>query len=318
MKTYKQLAQEERYLISAYLKLGWSLRAIGLELGRSASTISREIRRNATTHDGAYRPSNAVSYARARRRRCRRGAKFKPQQYALVNRYLKKKWSPDQIVEVLRPTGQLEMCRESIYRYIRRDKKAGGVLYKHTRLMTKHARKRYGRRDSRGVLPGKRHITERPPEVELRQEIGHWEGDTVIGKDLHHCLLTLVERATGMCVIKKLKARSGSEANRALRAALLEHGTMIKTITFDNGTEFHDYKKLEDEFAVTCYFATPYHSWERGSNENLNGLIRQYLPKGTCMKDLTQAQCNHIAKELNTRPRKRFGYLTPEVMYARQ
>lgn len=317
MTHYRQLAREERYLISAYLKAKWSLRAIAAELGRSPSTISREVRRNATTHDGAYRPSKADRYAGARRRRCRRGPKFTERQYALVRRYLRKKWSPKQIVGTLKPQGALDMSHESIYRYLLRDKQAGGKLWKNLRLKTKLRRKRYGKHDWRGVLRGKKHITERPPEVELRQEVGHWEGDTVVGKDLRHSILTLVERATGLTVIRKLKARNTQETNKALRAVLKQHGARMKTITFDNGTEFHDYEEIEKEFCIDCYFATPYHSWERGTNENTNGLIRQYVPKGTCMKNLTQAKCDWIARELNTRPRERYGFKTPEAMYGR-
>jgi len=317
MTHYRQLAREERYLISQLLQMGLSQRAIAAKLGRSPSTVSREVRRNATTHDGAYRHCKADRYARARRRRCRRGPKFTPEQYALVRRYLRKKWSPEQIVGTLKPQGLLDMSHESIYRYIYRDKSAGGELWRHLRLKTKLRRKRYGKHDWRGVLRGKKHILERPVHVELRQEVGHWEGDTVVGKDLRHSILTLVERATGLVEIRKLKARNALETNKALRAVLKKYGAAMKTITFDNGTEFHDYAAIEQEFGVDCYFATPYHSWERGSNENTNGLIRQYLPKGTCMKSLGQAKCDWIARELNTRPRKRYGFKTPEAMYGR-
>jgi len=219
MTHYRQLAREERYLTSAYLKAKWSLRAIASELGRSPSTISREVRRNATTHDGAYRPSKADRYAGARRRRCRRGPKFTEQQYVLVRRYLRKKWSPRQIVGTLKPQGLLDMSHESIYRYLLRDKQAGGELWRHLRLKMKLRRKRYGKHDWRGVLRGKKHITERPREVELRQEVGHWEGDTVVGKDLRHSILTLVERATGLTVISKLKARNDMNANLPKRSA---------------------------------------------------------------------------------------------------
>lgn len=317
MKQYKQLAQEERYLISELLKLGFSQRAIAARLGRSPSTVCREIWRNATKYDGAYRHCRAQEYTNGRRRRSRRGSKIDPQQYAIVRFYLRKKWSPKQIVGTLRPQGLLDMSHQSIYRYLVRDKKTGGVLWKHLRLKMKLRRKRYGKHDWRGVLRGKKHILERPSEVELRKEIGHWEGDTVVGKDLRHSILTLVERATGLTVIRKLKARNTKETNKALRAALRKYGARMKTITFDNGTEFHDYREIENEFGVDCYFATPYHSWERGTNENTNGLIRQYLPKGSCMKKLTQAKCDWIARELNTRPRERYDFETPEAMYGR-
>lgn len=317
MKHYKQLAREERYLISELLKLGYSQRAIAAQLGRSPSTVCREIRRNATKYDGAYRHCRAQEYTNGRRRRCRRGARFDPQQYALVRYYLRKKWSPKQIVGTLRPQGLVSMSHQSIYRYVVCDKRAGGQLWKHLRLKMKLRRKRYGKHDWRGVLRGKKHIKERPPEVEWRQAVGHWEGDTVVGKDLRHSILTLVERATGLTVIRKLKARNAKETNKALRAVLRKYGARMKTITFDNGTEFHDYQAIEKEFGVDCYFATPYHSWERGTNENTNGLIRQYLPKGCCMKSLTQAKCDWIARELNTRPRERYGFKTPEAMYGR-
>ncbi len=136
-----------------------------------------------------------------------------------------------------------------------------------------------------------------------------------MGRDQRACLLTLVERCSGYAIIKKLTARTAAQANQAVGSALAEHRGRVETLTFDNGTEFHSYKQIEARFPVICYFATPYHSWERGSNENLNGLIRQYLPKGTCLKSLTQQECDRIAFELNTRPRKRHGFKTPMEVY---
>jgi IS30 family transposase len=312
---YRQLAQEERYLIAVYLRLGLSLSAIARELGRHPSTVSREVRRNRTRYDGAYRPEKAQKYARGRLRRCRRKRRFTVEDLALVESYLKEKWSPDQIATTLKQTGQLSMSHESIYKHIRRDKLAGGKLFKHTRLMPKYGRKRYRSVDFRGILPGKRHISERPKEADDRSCIGHWEGDTVVGPG-KHCLLTLVERMTGYGIIEKLAARTKAEATAAATRAIARHGKKFKTITFDNGTEFHDYALLEQRFPIECYFATPYHSWERGCNENFNGLVRQYLPKGMCLKKVTQAHCDYIAKALNTRPRKRHGYRTPEALYA--
>lgn len=192
-----------------------------------------------------------------------------------------------------------------------------GTLYKHLRIVPKRRRKRYNSHDSRGRLQGKRMIEERPPEIEHRTSIGHWEGDTVIGSDRHHCIVTLVERMTGFLIIKKIKARSVEEVNKACMEAIREHERNFKTITFDNGTEFHGYKKLEEAFPVICYFAHPYHSWERGTNENTNGLIRQYIPKKSCMKSISQTDCDRIAYKLNTRPRKRLGFKTPYELYYR-
>jgi IS30 family transposase len=151
--------------------------------------------------------------------------------------------------------------------------------------------------------------------VEARKELGHWEGDTMVGSDLHHGVLTLVERRSGLVIIKKVNSRTTDSVTPAASGAVEQHRANFKTITFDNGTEFHGYKALEERFPIKCYFARPYHSWERGTNENTNGLIRQYLPKRTSMKHLTQEQCDMIAFKLNSRPRKRHGYLTPQQVY---
>jgi IS30 family transposase len=226
------------------------------------------------------------------------------------------RWSPEQISGILKVHGPFTISHETIYKRIIHNKKEGGQLYKDLRIMPKARRKRYNSRDSRGILPGKRHISTRPAVVETRKQLGHWEGDTVIGKDLHHCILTLVERKSGFAIIKKLASRTTAEVIQAAIAALREHEGKFKTITLDNGTEFHEYRTLEDLFPIQCYFATPYHSWERGSNENLNGLIRQYLPKGVSMRGLTQADCDRIAFKLNSRPRKRHGYKTPLEVYS--
>jgi transposase, IS30 family len=315
--TYHQLTQEERYRITA-LRMGRCSRAeIARQLQRHPSTIGRELRRNLTHHDGEYRAEKAHSYATARRRRCRRRARFSAADMAQVARLVRRKFSPEQIVGVWKRTGGLRISHETIYRQIRWDKQAGGDLWRHTRILSKFGRKRYRSHDSRGVLPGKRPITERPLAVELRRRVGHWEGDTVMGSDLHHCVLTLVERKTGYAIIKKLKARTMHEVTHAASRAIRRHCRNFKTLTLDNGTEFHDYARLEQRFPLKVYFATPYHSWERGSNENFNGLLRQYLPKGTCMSTVTQRRCNQIADDLNHRPRKRHGFKTPATMYHR-
>lgn len=165
------------------------------------------------------------------------------------------------------------------------------------------------------MLPGKRHISQRPAEVESRETLGHWEGDTVVGSDRYHCVLTLVERKTGYTIIKKMPNRTAKSVVTVALHAIAQHRRTFKTLTLDNGTEFHGYEELEQRFPIICYFATPYHSWERGSNENLNGLFRQYVPRGTSMKSLTQTDCDQIANQLNSRPRKRLGFKTPNEVY---
>ena len=199
-----------------------------------------------------------------------------------------------------------------------RNRSAGGYLHTHLRQANKYRRKWYRSKDSRGQLPGKRKIDERPAAVERRHQLGHWEIDTVMGKyGTRPCIVTVVERTTGFVLIGKLKARTTEEANRSTIELIRRHRDRFRTITADNGTEFHGYQAVEDQTNAKYYFATPYHSWERGTNENTNGLIRQYLPKGMSMVRLTQKRCDDIAHELNNRPRKRHGYKTPaEVFYA--
>ncbi len=316
--SYHQLSQQERYTITALLITRHSRAEIARQLGRSASTVSRELGRNRTHYDDKYRAELAHSYATARRRRVRRGFHHTTEQWRQVLQLLKDKWSPEQISSTLRLRGSFRISHETIYQYVWSDKWAGGALYKHLRLMPKLRRKRHNSKDSRGVLPGKRHISQRPAVVESRREFGHWEGDTVVGKDLHHCILTLVERQTGFAIIKKMDSRTAPVATRAAVSAIGRLPQDFRTITLDNGTEFHDYKAWEEHFPLQCYFATPYHSWERGTNENLNGLIRQYLPKGMSFKALTQTDCDYIAFQLNTRPRKRHGYRTPLELYCQR
>lgn len=312
---YEQLTTRERYLIVEHKSMGWSLRKIGKALCRSASTISRELRRNADSSDGRYRVEKADSYARARRRRSRRGSHFKPQEMAQVQRLMGRKWSPEQVSGRLRKRSGLCIGTSTIYRWLTRDKAAGGKCWLQTRQLAHRYRKGYRVPDLRGRMSGKRGLSERPRPAEDRSEVGHLEGDTVMGKDGRHCLLTLVDRMTRKVRILKLPARQAAEVNKALirevRAGRLE----MKTLTLDNGTEFHGFKELEDKLAIKVYFAQPYHSWERGTNENTNGLIRQYLPKGSCFKELTQTRCNEIERELNDRPRKILGFSTPNEAY---
>lgn len=315
--TYHQLTQEERYLISSGVRLKRSQRELAKLLGRSPSTVSRELRRNATAHDGLYRAIKAHGYASARRRRSRRGPQFSHRVLSKVDAAVRQRWSPEQIVGTFRAEGQLVPSHETIYRRLRRDKRNGGSLWRFTRILSKMGRKRYRSRPARGVLLGKRHISERPAIVQSRGRMGDWEADTVMGTGSSHCLLTMVERRSGFTLIRKLNARTMTEATQAASQAIARMRGRFRTLTFDNGTEFHDYETLERQFGVTCYFATPYHSWERGTNENLNGLLRQYLPKGMCLRWVNQAQCDQIARQLNDRPRKRHNFKTPREVFTR-
>jgi transposase, IS30 family len=316
---YHQLTMGERYRIARMKSMGEGCRAIARKLQRSPSTISRELRRNADTSNGRYRVDKAHSYAVARRRRSRRGTHFEPGEVQLVHELMGHKWSPQQISGRLKALGALEIGTSTIYRWIRRDKARGGGLWQRTRRLSRRYRKGYRVVDRRGRLMGKRSIDERPLRVQQRLEFGHWEGDTVMGRDGRHCILTLVERKTLKVRIRKLPARQAVEVNKVLHQELgPKRDLVIKSLTLDNGTEFHGYAQLEQKHDTKFYFARPYHSWERGTNENTNGLIRQYLPKGTCFKDLTDRQCRTIEEALNNRPRKKLGFATPDEAYDEQ
>lgn len=301
-------------MIAALKRQGLSTPAIAEQLGRHRSTIWRELKRNATAHDGWYRPAKAVQYTQARRRRSRRNQRFAGASFKLVKEKLKLKWSPEQISGWLAKEGILRMSHETIYRYIWRDRRSGGNLWRYLRGSLKKKRKRYNAYDSRGRLSGKRHIAQRPNWIEKRKSFGHWEIDTVMGSDDQHCVVTLVERQTGYALVGKLPNRTKLATAKRTIQLMKRSGLLFKTITSDNGTEFHAYKEVEKATGVKFYFARPYHSWERGSNENWNGLLRQYLPKRQSMKALDQRGCTQITKALNERPRKRYNWRTPSEM----
>ena len=316
MMPYHQITAEERYALMVLQGQGLCPAAIARALGRHRSTVTRELARNATRHDGYYRPQLADFYARGRRSRSRRNTQFTTADWAGIDALLCADWSPEQIVGWYARFHLLAISHETIYRHIWADKRAGGQLHVHLRCANKPWRKRYGSYDSRGRLAGKRPIESRPAGAENRSRFGHWEGDTVLGDSQGGaCILTLVERKSGYTVIGKLAHRLGSAVNARARQLIRAQPRLVRTITVDNGTEFHAYKALEATVAARVYFATPHHSWERGTNENTNGLIRQYLPKRTSMEHVTQRDCTRIATKLNRRPRKRLGFRTPEECY---
>lgn len=311
-----QITLEERYAIQAMRRQRLSIRAIARELGRAPSTVSRELSRNRRP-SGRYSPDVAHSYTVARRRRSRRNTHFTDDEWVLVEHLVSLDWSPEQVSGWLRLHGIMRISHETIYLYIWRDKARGGKLWMHLRQATKKRRKRYRSYDSRGRLAGKRHISERPPEVETRGVAGHWEIDTIKGDSQGaHSAVTMVERKTGYTVMGKLSRHTASECAERCIEIVSRHAGRVATITSDNGTEFHSYAQVEAATGALFYFATPHHSWERGTNENTNGLIRQYLPKRTSMAHVTQADLDAIATRLNTRPRKRLGFRTPEECYA--
>jgi IS30 family transposase len=315
--TYRQITYIERYSLGLLRRQGLCPAAIARILGRHRSSILRELRRNRARSDGTYRPPLADWYARGRRSRARRNRRFTPAEWARIQSLLREDWSPEQIAGRLRRDRTLRISHETIYRYVWADKRAGGTLYTHLRGARKQRRKRYGCYDSRGRLAGKRPIAERPPIVAARGRVGDWEADTMLGaSQAGPCVLTLVERKTGYVALRKLRIRRAAEVNVQAIRSFHAQPRPVHTVTVDNGTEFHEYAALERATATRFYFATPHHAWERGTNENTNGLLRQYLPKRRSMAHLTQLDCHRIAAKLNHRPRKRLGYQTPEECYA--
>lgn len=308
--SYHQITPEERHTISILRRQHHTVDQIARYLQRHRSTIYREFKRN-KCNDGRYRIYKACRRARVKRSKSRRNLHFSKQDFRPVRALLRKKWSPEQVSGFLKLINALSISHETIYKYIWADKKQGGSLYKYLRGARKNCRKRYRSYDSRGRVSNKRHISERPKSVEDRKTTGHWEIDTVMGKGSKDCIVTLVERKSGFVQIGKLRNRTKKELNQRTIKLIRKFSSNYQTITADNGTEFHGYKEIEKLTSVAFYFATPYHSWERGTNENTNGLIRQYLPKGTSMAKINQHHCRHIANQLNSRPRKRHGYKTP-------
>lgn len=314
---YHQLTSGERHALSALRKQGCSQADTARALGRSPSTISRELKRNSTQNHW-YRPAVADEMTRGRRSRSRRNRRFTAQDWDLVCSLLRQLWSPEQIAGRLALEGRLLISHETIYRYVWNDRRRGGSLYLCLRGARKQKWKRYRSYDSRGRLTGKRPITDRPPGAENRSRIGHLEGDTVLGALDRHCVLSLVDRKSGYLLLGKLRSRTTVATNRRATSLIKRAPRRTRTLTLDNGTEFHGYKDLERATGTTVFFATPHHSWERGTCENTNGLIRQYLPKRRSMARVTQNDCDQIAAALNSRPRKRHAFLTPAELYEYQ
>ncbi len=311
--TYHQITLAERYQMASLRAVGARPAAIARELGRHPSTILRELRRN-RNWEHRYRAHTAHGRALTRRSVSRRNTRLAAADWQRVVRSLRARWSPEQIAGWGRLTGLVRVSHETIYRYVAADRHAGGTLYRCLRGARRLRRRRAGsaRRGSGLLGPS---ITTRPASVDRRRRIGHWEVDTVLGRGSRDCILSLVERKTGYVLIGKLPVRTADAfAHRAI-PLIRAQARPVRTITADNGVEISGYRAIERRTGARFFFATPYHAWERGTNENTNGLIRQYLPKGQSMAGLTQRDCAHIARQLNQRPRKRLGYRTPEECY---
>jgi IS30 family transposase len=307
------LTLEERYQIQFMRRFGVGYNKISQSLGRSRSTIDREVERNLGA-DGHYDASRADSFARARlRSRARANARrIDPATWERVHNDLALHWSPEQIAGRLRlEDAAMRVSHESIYTHVYADKRTGGQLW---RLLAcqKSRRRRYGSgRARRHLIPNRVPIEMRPAIVEGNTRFGHWEGDTLADASHRNAIVTLVERRSMFIVLAAVLKRTAELVCGAIVNALGRVNLPVHTLTLDNGAEFCAHGRITEALGTRCYFARPYAAWQRGLNENHNGLVRRYIPKRSSLANYTPAQLDIIAARLNNRPRKKLGYLTP-------
>ena len=304
---YKHLSQAERYQIYALMKAGHDQTQIAKLLDRHKSTISRELIRN--TGSRGYRPKQACELSAERAQNSRNAPTVEPWVREEASSLVRMQWSPEQIA------ARLPISHETLYQHVYADKAQGGVLWKSLRCQ-KQKRKRYaGGRDRRGQIPHRRPLSDRPVHIELRKQVGHWECDTVISANHKGAIVTMVERKSGFSVIVKVSQKTSELVSRAFIEGLRPYMVRVITLTYDNGKEFAGHIQIDLALNSTSYFARPFASWERGSNENFNGLLRQYVPKKRSLNTVTEDEITMIQNRLNNRPRKRLGFKTPAEVF---
>lgn len=306
-----QLSLEQRYKIAAYKDMDMGVTEISTRTGIPKCTVSRELRRNGNT--GGYDAKRAQRLCEKRRKH----GHFKICDGLLVrvDEMLQEQYSPEQISGRLALCHGIALSHECIYQFVYRDRRQGGERHQNLRLGRKKRRKRLGRPDNRGKIPNKTMIDQRPAHINERREYGHFEGDTVVGAGHQGVLVTLVERKSKLALIARADDKSAEAVKHQIVKLFEQSPIAAKSVTFDNGTEFALHEQIAAEANVHVYFAFPYHSWERGLNENTNGLIRQYFPKKKNLKELTDEQVCAVQNKLNNRPRKSLGFLTPIEFY---
>ena len=305
--TYQHLSQTERYQIYILMKDGKTQSQIAQLMDRHKSTISRELARN--TGNRGYRPRQACLLAQERSLGSRNATQITIAEWGKTVDCLLEKWSPVQIAN------QVGISHETIYRHVYADKAAGGSLYQQLRCQKKRKKRYASGRERRGQIIGRRPISERPAHIETRAQVGHWEGDTVIGAAHKQAVVTLVERKSGYAVLAKVKNKTSDLVSAAIISKLSPLAPLVKTMTFDNGKEFAGHSTIDTALNSTTYFADPFASWQRGSNENFNGLLRQYIPKKRALSTVTDKELRMIQDQLNNRPRKRLGFKTPSEVF---
>jgi len=312
---YNQLTEVERNQIYVLLQEDVSLSRIAEILGRDSSTIGREIRRNRGQR--GYRPRQAHRKAQERRH-IPRNFKMTPEVVAHIEEKLREEYSPEQISGTMQKHVGIRVSHERIYQHIWQDKKLGGDLYRKLRIAgVKKRRKRYGQKDWRGKIPNRTDIDQRPAIVEKKTRIGDWEADLVSGVHHRGFLVTLVERRSKYTLIGQVRQKISVEVKKEIVRLLAPHKEQVQTITYDNGREFTAHELINESLDCQSYFAKPYHSWERGLNENTNGLIRQYFPKGMDLREVSRKEIAFAMKRLNHRPRKTLAFKPPHDIFVK-
>lgn len=306
---YKQLTSEQRYTISVLLQNRTKQKDIAKAINVSASTVSREIRRNSGVRRHYNWETAQANAVQTRRRKPGNRSVDKDVMEEAKRLLITEQWSPEQISGVLAKDGKY-ISHETIYRMIRKDKAEGGTLYKHCRHKLKHRTRPVG--GKRISIPNRTSISERPTEADGKR-FGDFEMDTIVGRGNHGAIVTLIERSTNMLFMRKLKnGKNAKELARTVIHLLSPFKEHIKSITTDNGTEFACHEMITKSLGVTIYFADPYASWQKGAIENANGLIRQYVPKKETFEHISQQQITKYSKKINMRPRKKLDFKTPQ------
>jgi IS30 family transposase len=305
------LTQSQRHTICCMLKQGYKQVEIAKSIGKDKSVVCREKERNSDKRNGLYNDELAQrKYAKRQKEKpkLRRFTAFIEED---VERLLRADYSPDQVVGVLKKEAKETVSIERIYQHIWKDKKEKGDLHTHLRRQGRRYRKRGASKDSRGIIKNRVSIEQRPVIVEKRERFGDLEVDLIIGKNHNQAILTINDRASGMLKMKKVPSKESVVVTQAINELLADWKPYLHTLTADNGKEFAGHEEVAGYLEIDYFFAKPYHSWERGSNENLNGLIRQYFPKGSDFTNITNQRIKEVETKLNNRPRKRYSYEKP-------
>lgn len=317
MRQYRQLTEDDRIEIYAMKQAASSQADMARRLRVHRSTISRELARN--TGQRGYRPQQAHGLANHRRWHARKAVKMTPATIAYIEQRIRQEHSPEQIAGRMKVDPSYQgpvVSHERIYQHLWQDQVDGGDLYQSLRIAGhKKKRKRYGKRDFRGKIPHRIGIEKRPRIVDAKTRLGDWEADTLIGKQHHGAVVSLVERKSQFTLLGHVVHKTAEAVQKQMVAQLRPHRRRVHTITTDNGREFAAHETVARKLQARVYFADPYQAWQRGLNEQINGLIRQYLPKKIDLRHVPADQLRFIVKRLNHRPRKTLGFKTPYEVF---